>query len=131
MGSFNFNWETVAQIIGTTDGYVTLSGTTPSNSSDIDFETSGEFGAHVIVEVNFDSTPTNYVDVKLYGSLDGSNYADTPYATRRIDKATDPNQIDVPLDGRFAHHIVSVVQTGSTDSHDVRAYIQKYTGESA
>lgn len=131
MGSFNYNWETVAQIIGTSDGWVTLSGATPSDSADVDFETSGQFGAHVIVEVDFDSTPTDYVDVKLYGSLDGTNYDDTPYVTRRIDKAVDPNQISMLLSGEFAHHKVTVVQSGTTDSHNVRAYLQKFTGETA
>ena len=128
-GNYNNVWEAAAQIIGTGDGWVTCSGTTPVVSSDVDFETSGQFGAHVIAEVNFDSTPTDYVDVKLYGSLDGTNYDDTPYATKRIDKATDPNQISLLLSGDFAHHLVTMTQSGATDSHDVRAYLQKFTGE--
>jgi hypothetical protein len=111
----------VAQIVGTSDGYVTLSSTTEIFSSNIDLETEGYEGCHIIVEVNFDATPTDDVDVKVYGSLDGTNYDDTPMTTRRIDKGTDPNQITVIVTG-VAHCRLGIVQTGGTDSHDVRSY---------
>jgi len=131
MGSFSHNWESLTWVIGDADTWVTLSGTTESASSDIDFETSGQLGAHVVVKADFDATPTDYVYVYLYGGDDGTNYVQTPYATRRIDKATDPNGIDLVLQGDRTHHKVVCVQSGSTDSHNVKVSLQKYTGEFA
>lgn len=131
MGSFGHNWGALAWVLGDADTWVTLSGTTESASSDIDFETSGELGAYVTVQADFDSTPTDYINVLLYGSDDGTNYRQTPYATRQINKAVDPNGIDLVLDGNRTHHKVVCVQTGSTDSHNVKVSLQKFTGETA
>jgi hypothetical protein len=130
MASIGNSWATQTQIIGTGDGWVTLSGTTPTESGDVDLETDNYVGAVITPEVDFDSTPTDYVDVKVYWSLDGTNYSDTPDQTLRIDKATDPNQRtmkvwDVP------HFKVAMVQTGSTDSHNVRCYCQRVEGITA
>jgi len=72
------NWTSATQIIGTGDGYITLSGTTESFSSNVDMVTNGYEGAHVIVEIDYDDTPTDEVNISFYGSLDGSNYDDTP-----------------------------------------------------
>ena len=113
------------QIIGSGDGYTTLSGTTESYSSDVDLETNGYEGAHVIVEVDFDATPTDDVDVKIYGSLDGTNYDDVAMFSQRLDNGTDPCQVSFIVRD-VLHFRVGVVQTGSTDSHDVRAYYQPW-----
>ena len=121
------SWATQAQIIGSGDGYTTLSGTTAVLSSDVDLETEGYYGAQIVPEVKFDSTPTDHVDVKVYGSLDGTNYDDSPIAVWRIDKATDPHQISRRVEG-FAHIAVAMVQSGATDSHDVRCYCQAFRG---
>lgn len=125
MASISKSWSAAAQILGTADGYVTLSATTEQYSSDVDLETDGYEGAQVIVEVNFDGTPTDHVDVSVYGSLDGTNYDDTAIWGQRIDKAVDPNQISMVIRD-LAHFQIGVKQTGSTDSHDVRAYVQKW-----
>lgn len=113
------------QIIGTGDGYVTLSGTTESYSSDIDMETNGYSGAHVIVEMDYDPTPTDNVEISIYGSLDGTNYDDSPIFSQQGDKAIDPQQLSfVIMD--VLHFRVGVKQTGSTNSHNVRAYVQPW-----
>lgn len=125
MATISKSWSAETQIIGTGDGWVTLSGTTESLSSDVDLETNGYEGAHVIVEVNFDSTPTDDVDVKIYGSLDGTNYDDTALNSQRIDKDTDPNQVSFVVKD-LAHFRLGVVQTGNTDTHDIRAYYQAW-----
>lgn len=130
MATISKSWAAAAQIIGTTDGYVTLSGTTESYSSDVDLETDGYEGAHVLVEVNFDATPTDHVDVSVYGSLDGSTYDSTPLFSQRVDKAIDPNRISLIVRD-VAHFRIGVKQTGSTDSHDVRAYHQRWRWASA
>ena len=93
MTTINRNWASQSQIIGTGDGYVTLSGTTESYSSDVDMETNGYEGAHVTVEIDYDTTPTDEVKIKVYGSLDGSNYDDTPIWEMQGDKSVDPAKL--------------------------------------
>lgn len=125
MAIISKSWSEPEQIAGVSNGYITLSGVTEQYSSDIDLEAGGYDGAHVIVEVNFDSTPTDYVDVALYGSLDGTNYDDTSLWGQRIDKLTSPNQISFVVRD-LAHARVGVKQTGNVNSHDVRIYVQKW-----
>ncbi|OHB77103.1 MAG: hypothetical protein A2Z25_11870 [Planctomycetes bacterium RBG_16_55_9] len=129
MATINKNWDSQSQIMGTDDGYVTLSGTTESYSSDVDMETNGYEGAHVTVEINYDASPTNEVHIKLYGSLDGANYDDTPIWEIQGDKSIDPQQLSF-LVKDLAHFRIGVKQTGSTDSHDVRAYVQCWNYQS-
>lgn len=131
MATWNYVWEAASQIIGTGDGWVTLAGTAQTTAA-VNFETSGQLGCHVLAEVDFDASPTDYVDVKLYGSLDGGvNFDDTPLLTVRVDKATDPNQISIPLPGDLCAYVVGCVQSGTTDSHNVRVYVQMFSGENA
>ena len=130
MATIKKNWAPQNQIIGTSDGYVTLSGTTESFSSDVDLETNGYEGAHVTVEINYDSTPTDEVETALYGSLDGTNYDDTPIWQMQGDKSQDPQQLSFIIKD-LAHFRIGVKQTGSTDSHDVRAYVQCWNYQSA
>ena len=129
MATINRNWASQSQIIGTGDGYVTLSGTTESNSSDVDMETNGYEGSHVTVEIDYDATPTDEVKIKLYGSLDGTNYDDTPIWEMQGDKSVDPQQLSFIIRD-LAHFKVGVQQTGSTNSHNVRAYVQCWNYQS-
>ncbi|MHC4226076.1 MAG: hypothetical protein ACYSW0_01485 [Planctomycetota bacterium] len=129
MATINKNWASQSQIIGTSYGYVTLSGTTESYSSDVDMETNGYEGAHVTVEINYDVSPTDEVKIKLYGSLDSSNYDDTPIWEMQGDKSVDPQQLSFVVKD-LAHFRIGVQQTGSTDSHDVRAYVQCWNYQS-
>ncbi len=129
MATINRNWTSQSQIIGTDDGYITLSGTTESYSSDVDTETNGYEGAHVIVEIDYDATPTDEVKIKLYGSLDSSNYDDTPIWEMQGDKSVDPQQLSFVVRD-LAHFRIGVQQTGSTDSHNVRAYVQCWNYQS-
>lgn len=129
MATISRNWASSSQIMGTGDGYVTLSGTTESYSSDVDMETNGHEGAHVTVEINYDASPTDEVRIRFYGSLDGSNYDDTPFCEMQGDKSIDPQQLSFIVKD-LAHFRVGVQQTGSTDSHDVRAYVQCWNYQS-
>jgi len=130
MSTISKAWAALAQIIGAGDAFVTLSGTTESFSSDIDLETNGYEGAHLIVEMNYDATPTDDVTISIYGSLDGTNYDDTPIWSMNGDKAIDPQQLSFIIKD-LAHFRVGVKQTGSTNSHDVRAYVQCWNYVSA
>jgi hypothetical protein len=129
MATINRNWASQSQIIGTGDGYVTLSGTTESYSSDVDMETNGYEGAHVTVEIDYDTTPTDEVAIKLYGSLDGTNYDDTPLWEMQGDKSIDPQQLSFVVRD-LAHFKIGVRQTGSTDSHNVKAYVRCWNYQS-
>jgi len=64
MSTISKNWAAQAQIEGSGDGYTTLSGTTEEFSADIDLETNGYEGAHIIVEIDYDSDPTDEVKIK-------------------------------------------------------------------
>jgi len=123
------NWSVQTQIEGSGDGYTTLSGTTQEYSADVDLETNGYEGAYVIVEINYDTTPTDEVKIKLYGSLDGTNYDGTPIWEMQGDKSVDPQQLSFIIKD-LAHFKLGFQQTGSTDSHDVRAYVQCWNYQS-
>ena len=125
MATIKKNWASQSQIEGTGDGYTTLSGTTEEYSADVDLETNGYEGAHVTVEIDYDATPTDEVKIKLYGSLDGSNYDDTPIWEMQADKGVDPQQLSFVIKD-LAHFRLGFQQTGSTDSHNVRAYVQPW-----
>lgn len=129
MATITKNWASQSQVIGSSDSYVTLSGTAESYSCDVDLETNGYEGAHVTVEINYDGTPTDEVSIKLYGSLDGSNYDDTPIWEMQGDKSVDPQQLSFVIKD-LAHFRIGVQQAGSTDSHDVRAYVQCWNYQS-
>jgi len=125
MATIKKNWASQSQIEGSGDGYTTLSGTTEEYSADVDMETNGYEGAHVTVEIDYDVTPTDEVKIKIYGSLDGSNYDDTPIWEMQGDKSVDPQQLSFIVKD-LAHFRLGFQQTGSTDSHNVRAYVQPW-----
>jgi len=114
------------QIIGAADAYVTLSGDTEIYSSVVDLE--GYMGVELAVEVDMAATPTDDVDVRYYPCASAtpttSDTVGRPLV--RMDSGTDPNiqTFSIPAGHRFVR--VGVVQTGATDSHDVRAYARKY-----
>lgn len=129
MATISKTWATQAQIEGTGDGYTTLSGTTEEFSADVDLETNGYEGSHVRVEVDFDVSPTDNVICNIYASLDGTDYDDTPIFSIELDQGTDPNQITIVVKD-VAHFRVGLVQTGATDSHNVRVYHQAWRWQS-
>lgn len=129
MATISKSWAVQAQIEGSGDGYTTLSGTTEEYSADVDLETDGYEGAHVTVEVDYDVSPTDEVKIKLYGSLDGTNYDDTPIWEIQGDKTQDPQQLSFIVKD-LAHFRFGFQQTGATNSHDVRAYAQRWNYQS-
>ncbi len=130
MATLKKKWAAQSQIIGSGDGYITLSGTTEIFSSDVDLESEGYEGAHVIVEMNYDPGPTDEVKIKLYGSLDGIDYDDTPIWEMQGDHDVDPQQLSFIIKD-LAHFRIGIQQTGAADSHDVRVYIQPWNYQSA
>lgn len=130
MATIKRSFAAQSQIIGTGDGYVTLSGTTESFSSDVDLETNGYVGSHIIVEMDYDVTPTDEIEIGVYGSLDGTNYDDTSIFSQQGDHDIDPQQMSFIIQD-VLHFRIGVKQTGSTDSHNVRAYVQSWNYNSA
>ncbi len=121
MAAITPTWSAQAQIEGSGDGYTELTNITEIFSDSIDM--TGSDLAHIIVEVDFDGT-TDDVDVAVYGSHDGTNFDDVAMISLRIDTGTDPSQITIVVEA-VAYCRIGYVQTGSTDTHDVRAYVRK------
>lgn len=71
--------------------------------------------AHVRVDVDFPTTPTDDAIVAVYGSLDGTAYDDTAMFSRLVDSGTDPNQISFIVSGVYQFQ-VGVRRSGSTDT---------------
>jgi len=119
-------YDAESQIVGTGDGWVTLSGTTESFSSVLDME--GYIGVEVAIEVDFASDPTDDVDAKYYPCRDSTptNPDDIGKTLVQFDNGTDPNQQSFDIVSRHRYLRIGLVQTGSTDSHNVRAYARKY-----
>lgn len=129
MATISKKWAAESQIIGEGDGFITLSGTTEQYSSDVDLETSGYEGAHVIVIIDYNASPTDEVKIKIYGSLDGSSYDKTPIWEMQGDHDVDPQQLSFIIKD-LAHFRIGVQQTGSTNTHDVKAYQQSWNYQS-
>jgi len=99
--------------------------TTGSWSDDVDLETSGYEGAHVIVDADFPASPTDNLIVEVRASLDGSNYDDTALFSFKVDKGTDPNQVSFVIKD-VAHFKLYCKRDGSTDTITVTAKYQPW-----
>lgn len=99
--------------------------TTGSWSSDINLETAGYEGAHVIVDADFPAGPTDNLIVQVHGSLDGTNYDDTPLISFEIDKGMDPNQVSFVLRD-VCHAKLYCKRSGTTDTITVTAKYQAW-----
>ena len=73
--------------------------------------------AHVQIEVDFPSTPTDDAIISFYGTLDASSETwDTlPFDSRTLDNDTDPGAVSVVVEGVYKFR-VGVQRTGSTDT---------------
>lgn len=82
--------------------------------------------AHVSVDVNFVSSPTDNATVWVLASPDdGTNYDDTPYMAFEIDKSIDPDQVSFLVSGVKSFK-VGVKASGATDTHtSADAFIRK------
>jgi hypothetical protein len=103
--------------------------TTGSWSDDVDLETNGYEGAHVIVDADFPVSPTDNLIVEVRGSLDGTNYDDTPLFSFKVDKGTDPNQVSFVVKD-LAHFKLFCKRDGSTDTITVTAKYQAWRYQS-
>ncbi len=120
-------WTALTWIVGGVSSWSTLSGTTETYSSVVDLETNGYDGAEIFPEVEFDASPTDDVDLNVYGH-NGTKRDDTPFAAFTIGKETDPNQASFTVTNR-TRFVIGFQQTGSTDSHNVRASYKAWRGQ--
>lgn len=104
--------------------------TTGSWSDDVDLETNGYDGAHVIVDADFPASPTDNLIAEVRASLDGTNYDDTALFSFTIDKSTDPNQVSFIVKD-VAHFKLFCKRSGSTDTITVTAKYQPWRYTSA
>lgn len=102
MATIKRNFGTDSDIEGSSGSPTTLNSTTEEFSSDVDLETNGYEGAHVVVDIDFNASGTQNVVVSAYASLDGSNYDDVPFWSQEVDVADDPGQISLLVMG-FLH----------------------------
>jgi hypothetical protein len=119
MSTIKKNWLSVQTIINAAGV------TTGTWSDDVDLETDGCEGAHVIVDADFPASPTDHLVVQVHTSLDGSNYDDTPLYSFQVDKATDPNQVSFIVKD-VAHFKLFCKRSGTTDTINVTAKCQRW-----
>lgn len=86
--------------------------------------------AHVEIDINFPGTPVDDAIVAVYGSLDGTNYDDTPFLEFVIDNGADPNQVSFQVIGVFQFQ-VGVRRSGTTDTITTADMKHKLDGVSA
>ena len=119
MSTIKKNWLSVQTIINAAGV------TTGTWSDDVDLETDGCEGAHVIVDADFPASPTDNLIVEVRASLDGTNYDDTSLYSFEIDKGNDPNQISFIVKD-VAHFKLYCYRSGSTDTITVTAKCQRW-----
>jgi len=119
MATIKKNWQSEQTIINS------VGVTTGTWSDDIDLETDGCEGAHVTVEADFPESPTDNLVVEVRGSLDGTNYDDTPLYSFEIDNDSDPNQVSFIVKD-VAHFKLYCYRSGSTDTITVTAKCQRW-----
>jgi len=121
-GAYERTWGTEAYIEATDSTWTTLSGTTEEDSDSFDLSTSGYDGVQLSVSIDYDATPTDEVEIHLYSSQDGVSWDSTPFNFLMGDSGEDPQTISLLVNG-IPYLKVGFQQTGSTDSHNVRASV--------
>ena len=116
--TYQHDWNDDTWTTGTpTTAAETLSGTTESLTGSID--AGAYWSVQITVDINYDATPTDDITINLYGSVDGTNWDDTPMDFVAGDKSTDPEQLTIMVWNPPKYLRVGFVQSGSTDSHDI------------
>jgi hypothetical protein len=119
MATIKKNWQaeqTIINAVGVTTG---------SWSDNVDLETDGCEGAHITVDADFPTSPTNNLVVEVRASLDGTNYDDTALYKFEIDKGIDPNQVSLIIKD-IAYFKLYCYRVGGTQTITVTAKCQKW-----
>jgi len=67
---------------------ITTAATGLTLTNDIDLETNGYDGAHVVIDVTWNASAASGVAMKLFGSLDASNYDDIAIWSQTLSAST-------------------------------------------
>jgi hypothetical protein len=128
MATISKNWAALQELYKTNyyGGSDADVGGTEQTSSDIDLETGGHEGAHCFLEY-YPSGGTDDLKVKVYASLDGTNYDTVPLTEFTVDNpgATTEGQLSFVVKD-VAHFRVGLVRDGSTDTYDIQLTCQKW-----
>ncbi len=119
MATIKKNWQSEQTIINA------IGVTTGTWSDDVDLETLGCEGAHIMVDADFPVSPTNNLVVEVRASLDGTNYDDTPLYKFEIDKGTDPNKASFVVKD-VAHFKLYCYRAGGAQTITLIAKCQKW-----
>lgn len=120
-GDIYRTWGSQTYCEATSSTYTTLSGTTEEYSAAINLTTSGSQGVEFLVEADHDPTPTDTVTVNVYASLDsGTVWGTVPVYSFTLDNSVDQPKVPFIIKD-YSYIRLGMVQSGSTDSHDVRA----------
>ena len=102
--------------VETTDSALNATAVTAGTAGDA-IDATAKMMVHGTVDANPPVTPTDDLIIRIQGSLDGTNFDDTPLWEGRIDKGTDPNQVSYllgpPLPCYFRAYCL---RSGSTDT---------------
>lgn len=71
--------------------------------------------AHCEIDADFIVSPTDNIIVNVYGSIDGTNFDNTPFDSFLIDKDVDPNQVSFIVRGVIGFRI-GLKMDGGTDT---------------
>jgi hypothetical protein len=114
-------YDAVTDIEGTAGAPTSLSTTVEEYSATVD--THNKAGVSFTVDIQFDGSPTDDVDVKWYGSDDNSNWDDIAMGAYRVTAVGSSwQQTSFALGGTTPRYLrLGFVQTGATDSHNVHA----------
>jgi len=95
---------------------LTINNTTPTrDSGHIDISVTE--GAHCYILGDFQTTPTDNLQVDFYGSDDGgTTYDITPFMTIIVSKNTDPNSVSVIVSGRRGFKTIGRRDGASSDA---------------
>lgn len=81
--------------------------------------------AHVEIDADFVASAVDSIIVNVYGSIDGTNFDDTPFLSFLIDKDTDPNQVSFILRGIKGFRIGLLMDGGTDTTSDATINVLK------
>jgi len=128
---FQHDWNDDSWTSGTpTTAAETLSGTTESLTGTIDCES--YWSVQITVDIDHNASPTDEVEIHLYGGAVSGAMDDLPFAVQIADHDVDPCQLTILVPDPPAYLRVGFVQTGSTDSHEISSvHVVGFTGVTA
>jgi len=120
-------WSSISTIYSTSayGGTDPAVGSTEQNTQTVDHVTGDYRYSEVTVDATFVATPTDNLVVKVYGSLDGTNFDLTPLYSFEVDKGTSPNRVTFEV-RNVPYFRLGLVSSGTTDTIDVQVTVRSW-----